>query len=276
MKTFTVSENMSLRDFTDSVYPQGSFAFSRLLRDKDIRVNGEKIGKNISLHSGDGVVYYTSRKEEQKPFYTEIYKDNDILIVDKFSGVNSEALHFYLDKNFGAKFIHRLDRNTSGVMAFALSDRGERELLSAFKEQRAEKIYQAVCVGIFDKKSAVLSAYLIKNPAAAKVKVCSEPKIGAEKIVTEYRVLEERGGLSLLEIRLHSGKTHQIRAHMAFCGHPVLGDEKYGNEEKNAAYRVKRQILVAKSLSFTFSGELSRLNNKKFVSAFSAEFPSNG
>ena len=105
------------------------------------------------------------------------------------------------------------------------------------------------------------------------MRVFSQPRAGALPIATEYEVLEERGGLARVQIVLHSGRTHQIRAHMAFIGHPVLGDEKYGDEAANRRYGVKRQLLVAKRLSFVGEGALASLGGREFVSAFSAEFP---
>lgn len=273
MQKFVAQTAQSLKDFTDSAYPQGSFAFSRLLRDRDIRVNGEKTGKNIDLSPGDEVCYYTTAKEESRPFYSIVYEDENILVADKFAGVNSEALAASLAKERGARFIHRLDRNTAGLIVFALNAAAERELLAAFRERRAEKIYEAVCFFPFEKESGSLTAYLVKDERAARVRVYGSPRAGADKIATDYRVKTACGEYSLAEIRIHGGKTHQIRAHMAYIGHPLAGDEKYGCEPLNRKYRVKRHILVAKRLSFRFSGPLSYLNGKTFESSFSAQMP---
>ena len=275
MQKFTVQKRGNLRDFTDEHYPQGSFALSRLLRAGDVRVNGVRVSKNVPLEAGDEVVYYTTAKDEERVFYREIYRDENILVVDKFAGVNSEALAEHLVRAGGARFIHRLDRNTCGVMCFALNDEAEKQLLAAFRERRAEKVYRAICFHPFRRKSAVCAAYLVKDERAARVKIFDEPVRGSEKILTEYRVLEDHGEYSLVEIRLHSGKTHQIRAHLAFIGHPVAGDEKYGDEALNKKYALKRHILVAKELSFSFTGMLSYLNGKTFTSSFSAQFPKN-
>ena len=273
MQKFVAQTAQSLKDFTDSAYPQGSFAFSRLLRDRDIRVNGEKTGKNIDLSPGDEVCYYTTAKEESRPFYSIVYEDENILVADKFAGVNSEALAASLAKERDARFIHRLDRNTAGLIVFALNAAAERELLAAFRERRAEKIYEAVCFFPFEKESGSLTAYLVKDERAARVRVYGAPRAGADKIATDYRVKTACGEYSLAEIRIHGGKTHQIRAHMAYIGHPLAGDEKYGCEPLNRKYRVKRHILVAKRLSFRFSGPLSYLNGKTFESSFSAQMP---
>ena len=274
MQKFTVQKRGNLRDFTDEHYPQGSFALSRLLRAVDVRVNGVRVSKNVPLEAGDEVVYYTTAKDEERVFYREIYRDENILVVDKFAGVNSEALAEHLFRACGARFIHRLDRNTCGVMCFALNDEAEKQLLAAFRERRAEKVYRAICFHPFRRKSAVCAAYLVKDERAARVKIFDEPVRGSEKILTEYRVLEDHGEYSLVEIRLHSGKTHQIRAHLAFLGNPVAGDEKYGDEVLNRKYHVKRQILVASSLAFTLQGRLSYLSGRVFSSSFSAALPS--
>ena len=273
MQKFIVPQRMRLREFTDATYPQGSFALPRLLRARDVRVNGKKTGENVWLSAGDEVAYYTTPAEEAKPFYKEVWRDADVLVADKVSGVNTEALAAHLSRTCGALPVHRLDRNTAGLLVFALNARAEEELLAAFRERAVRKEYEAVCVGIFAEKQARLAAYLVKDAARAQVRIFARPHAGALPVETEYEVLEERGGLSRVRIVLHTGRTHQIRAHMAFVGHPVLGDEKYGDEAANGRYGVRRQLLVAKRLTFSPAGGLKCLRGREFVSSFSAEFP---
>ena len=114
-----------------------------------------------------------------------------------------------------------------------------------------------------------MEAYLWKDERASRVRVFAKPQKGAEKIVTEYSLRQNFAEYALVDIRLHSGKTHQIRAHMAFIGHPVAGDDKYGDEALNKKYGVHRQLLVAKSLRLQCGGGLAYLNEKKFTSRFS-------
>ena len=271
MQKFIVEQPMCLRDFTDRTYPQGSFALPRLLRAREVRVNGVKTGENVRLAAGDEVAYYTTAAEEARPFYREVFRDENVLIADKFPGVNTEALAAHLSRTCGALPVHRLDRNTAGLLVFALHAEAEEALLAMFKERTVEKIYEAVCLFPFAQKRAQLQAWLCKDAAKARVRVYAAPHAGAAPVSTDYEVMQECGELSRVRITLHSGKTHQIRAHMAFIGHPVLGDEKYGDEAANKRYGVKRQLLVAKKLCFLAGAPY--LEGRAFFSSFEAAFP---
>lgn len=266
MKEFYVSQPDTLKKFTDNTYPQGSFYFNILLKNKDIRINGKKTGQDLPVQKGDVVAYYTTPEQESKSAFTVLYQDENVLVIDKESGVNSEAVFSVLSAGQECYFIHRLDRNTQGLMIFAKNKQSEHCLLAAFKEKKVEKVYHAVCVGKFKRRADVLQAYLQKDPRTSTVKVSLSPK--GEKIVTEYRVLRNDGELNDVEIILHTGKTHQIRAHMAFNGTPVLGDTKYGDKELNARYRKTRQCLVAKKLTLFADEPLSYLAGREFLSQF--------
>ncbi len=263
MKEFVVEREQTLRAFTDNTYAQASFCFRALLARRDIRVNGVRTGEDVLLRAGDTVRYYTTPSEEGKTAFAVLYEDGHILVCDKESGVNSEAVFSALREK-GAVPVHRLDRNTEGLLLFAKDGEAEEELLRCFRERRIEKRYLALVFGKMETRGAVLHAYLQKDGKNSRVFV-SEKGAG-EEIVTEYRVLEERGETSLLLVTLHTGKTHQIRAHLAHIGHPVVGDEKYGDSRKNAALHAARQKLVAKELVLHPRGLLSYLDGKTFVS----------
>ncbi|MDE7301092.1 MAG: RluA family pseudouridine synthase [Clostridia bacterium] len=274
MKTFTANEETNLKDFTDSTYPQGSFYFSALLKKGDIRVNGTKQKANCPLHKGDTVVYYTTPSQESKPSHEVVYDDESIIIADKYSGVSSEALFFELKEKCPYP-VHRLDRNTSGLIVLAKSEKAQEELKDAFKERSVEKVYHCLAKNSFKTPKATLTAYLEKDEKKSLVRIYASPNANSVKIITEYEVIEERGDIALVKIILHTGKTHQIRAHLSFIGCPVLGDNKYGDERLNKKYKVARQCLVAKSLSFTLGGTLGYLNDKSFSSGFDPELPKN-
>lgn len=269
MKTFLCSQPQSLRDFTDANFPQGSFCLARLLRAKDVKVNGVRVNSNVTLKAGDVVTYYTTQKDESAPSHTAIYEDDNVFIADKHSGVSSEGLCAELNGRGTYLAVHRLDRNTAGLLVYAKNQMAEDLLLNAFKAHGVKKTYIAVCKDCFKTDSQTLTAYIKKDEKSALVKVYDKKCEGAQNIITEYTVLERRGGLALVEVRLHTGRTHQIRAHLAHIGCPLLGDNKYGDEALNKRHKLTRQCLVAKRLSFSaLSGGLEYLNGFSVESAF--------
>lgn len=271
MLTLISDKTQSLKEFTENNYAQGAFFWRALLKGKNIKVNGKKVGEDVRLFAGDIVSYYLTGAQENKPAYYTVYEDENILVADKESGVNSEAVFSALARERECYFIHRLDRNTQGLLVFALNEKTEKTLLNAFKERRVEKKYHALCFGAFPKEQGVLTAYLKKDETRSLVKIFDQKVSGAEEIVTEYSVLEKRMETSKAEIVLHTGKTHQIRAHLAHIGCPIVGDMKYGNSVKNKALKVARQRLVAKELRLWLDGEWEYLSKKEFRSRFEVE-----
>lgn len=268
MKSFTVKENCNLKKFTDFNFPQGAFCLTRLLKNKDVKVNGTRVSSSVSLKAGDEVIYYTTEKQEAMPTHFTVYEDENVYVADKLSGVTSEGLlaELYGLGEFYA--VHRLDRNTEGLILFAKNKLAEATLLAAFRERTVKKTYLALCKNSFSKESGTLCAYLVKDDKTSHVKIYDSAASGGVKIITEYKIIERRGDTALIEIVLHTGKTHQIRAHMAHIGCPVLGDEKYGDNALNKKYGVKRQCLVAKKIEFGLSGDLSYLNEIVLESRF--------
>lgn len=264
MKEFTVREDTTLKTFTDNYYAQASFCFRTLLKAREIRVNGARVSADTPLKQGDIVRYFLTPKQESRAAFSVVYEDGNVIVADKESGVNSEAVFSALCERGETYFIHRLDRNTAGLLVFAKNAEAEGELLSAFRDRRVEKIYLARVVGCPKEKHAVCTAYLKKDAAASRVRVSSKP-VG-EKIITEYEVLEG-GETSLLRVTLHTGKTHQIRAHLAFLGCPIVGDEKYGDGAYNRAHNAVRQKLVAKRLTLHCTGALAYLDGRSFLSS---------
>lgn len=241
-------------------------AVMKLLRSKDVKVNGSRVKDDLTLSTGDRVeIYYTPKSEQA---YSTIFSDNNVLVVFKKSGYTSEKIFELVKFEYvNAGFIHRLDRNTQGVMVFSLNSTSEKELLLGFKNRTFKKLYLAEIIGFPEKSSAVLEGYLKKDSEKAIVRIYDKKVDGAVYIKTAYKTIKKYENSSLVEVELFTGKTHQIRAHLAHIGHPVVGDGKYGDNAYNKAYKVKSQRLTAYSLTLYFedTSALFYLNGKTFT-----------
>ena len=267
MKTFYSNGKKLSEEITE--YYKGVVSYSlanKLIRKKDVKVNGVRVKADFKTDVGDKIeVYYDG---EDKRADTVIFKDENVLVVYKPSGITAEDFYELLcKKHEGVGFIHRLDQNTDGVMIFSLNANAEKELLHGFKHRTFDKLYLAEVVGTPKKANDELVAYLVKDSKKAEVRVFDSPVKGSEKIITSYTVLKSSGETSLLEVKLITGKTHQIRAHLAHVGHFIIGDGKYGYESVNRKFKAKKQRLTAYKLTlkFTEGSPLYYLNDKEFV-----------
>lgn len=178
-----------------------------------------------------------------------VYLDDDILVVDKHAGAEVEGELFgELSAIFDPLYpVHRLDANTEGLVVFARTEEMRDRLLDAFYAHETQKIYHAIVLG--KPKDGTCVHYAKKDADAALMRLCKESDPDALKMELALRVLETKRDLSLIEIRLFTGRTHQIRVQTAAIGCPVLGDDKYGDRDANKRYRKRRQCLLAKRLT---------------------------
>lgn len=271
------------------------------IRTKNIKLNGKRCQISSRIQEGDVIsLYLKDEFFEETPTQYDflkapktvdcVYEDDNILLLNKkpgllvhpdenyhFDSLIARVQHYLYEKgeyrpqeenSFAPALVNRIDRNTSGIVIAAKNAETLRILNDKMRDRELHKYYLCVVHGKMEKKSDLLVGYLQKNESKNRVYVSSRPFPGAKTIQTKYQTLQENGKYSLLEIDLLTGRTHQIRAHMASIGHPLVGDGKYGKNSQNKESRYKWQALCSYKLVFDFrtdAGILNYLNHQEFT-----------
>ena len=284
----------------------------KMMRKKNIVLNGKKCTGNEKLKQGDSIKLffsdetiekfsagtYVTPKKEKINMLPIIYEDEQVLLMNKPVGVLSQKakdsdvsaveilINYLIETNqlskeqfrtFHPSICNRLDRNTSGILVAGKTLPALQEMNRFFKERTIAKYYRCLVKGRVIKNEDYIKGYLVKDQKTNKVSITKKKTDEGVPIETEYCVIQSNDEVSLLEVHLITGKTHQIRAHLASIGHPIIGDYKYGDKQINEMYRqeygLKSQLLHAYRLEMPSSdGSLAYLNDKKFVAELPDKF----
>ncbi|SDA17658.1 23S rRNA pseudouridine955/2504/2580 synthase [Ruminococcus sp. YE71] len=307
MREFTVGKNdagQRADKFLQKACPAlPKSAMYKYIRKKSIKCNGKRLDIAQKLCEGDVITMYINdeffaKADSPMSFAAAgdrleiVYEDENILLLDKpvglvvhedESGTPDTLINRVLkylngkgefdpaaELSFTPALCNRIDRNTQGIVICAKTAEALRVMNQKIKDRELSKKYLCITVGIPSKKEDTLRDYCFKDERTKTVTVSAKKLDGYKTMVTKYRVLAEdrNNGLALVEVDLITGRTHQIRAHMAHIGCPLLGDGKYGINRVNRTYNIKTQALCSHSLTFGFTtdaGSLGYLNGKNFT-----------
>ncbi len=305
MKEYTINKNDSgqrLDKYITKSFPLlPQSLMYKYIRSKRIKVNGKRSEISYRLCENDVVTLYINDEflEPVKPKYDFlnagksiriVYEDANILLIDKPAGILSHPdegnytdtaitrIKRYLyekgefdpenEMSFAPALVNRIDRNTCGIIIAAKNAESLRILNEKLKNREIHKFYLCVAIGKLKNNEGIIKGYLEKNEKQNKVYISEKSNDKTKSIATKYNVLDYKGGLSLVEVELLTGRTHQIRASFSHLGNPLLGDGKYGTNAQNKQFGgYKKQFLYSYKLAFDFesdAGILNYLNGKSF------------
>lgn len=305
MKEFLISTNDAGQRFdkfiTKAMPSLPKALMYKFIRTKHIKLNGKRAEINVKLNVGDVITAYISDEffVPVTPKYdflsasdkiNIVYEDENILLADKPQGLLSHPdeneyndtlitriqKYLYLkgeykpdeENSFKPSLANRIDRNTGGIVIAAKNAESLRILCDKIKSREIDKRYLTIVHGVPKEKEALLQGFLQKNEEKNKVFLQNKKTDENLSVKTYYKTIKSKNNLSLLEIELLTGRTHQIRAHLSSIGHPLLGDGKYGKLKEDKKLGFNKQALYSYKLTFTFesdAGILNYLNNKTFT-----------
>ena len=270
--------SMFLRRFLPSL-PESTVR--KVFQARDVKLDGVRVTRDTPVCAGQTLSVFLPASFRDAESLRIIYEDDDVLLVNKPAGISVEAddpgslsltdlcrIHAGSFSGDAPAFppapCHRLDHRTCGLCLFAKNERSLAVLLEAFKLRTVEKYYTCLVRGIMKPPSAVCNAWLLKDADRAVVRILDHEVTGARPVTTGYETLQS-GPVSRLRVHLVTGRTHQIRAHLAALGHPVLGDDLYGDRAFNRQQKSRSLKLCATELTLNTNGALPALDGKTFL-----------
>jgi len=266
---------------TDKISGTSRSFVQKLLKDGQVRVNGMPVKQNYRIKVNDQIEVYLPEPEkldvEPENITVDIlFEDNDIIVIDKpkgmvvhpgagnFSGTMVNALMYLRGESLSdingilrPGIVHRIDKDTTGIIVVAKNNHAHRFLSEKFKAHDIERVYYAVVDGVIYENKGKIDAPIGRHPVDRK-KMAVNISNG-RRAVTYFKVIERFRNATFVEVTLETGRTHQIRVHMAYIGHPVLGDEVYGRKHINKKYNLDSQVLHAGVLGFVHPSTGERL-----------------
>lgn len=227
----------------------------KALRKRDIKINGKRVSENILVYENDVIEAYINLKAT----YEVVFENEYVLIVNKKQGVpvtpdknNERCLLEIINHDFNAHFdpCHRIDRNTGGLVIFSKQKHYTDIIKQAINDRYFKKIYKCIVFGNAENLIGLHKAWHFKDSDKNKVFIYKDKRKYCKEIITEIikASYDSENNITEIYINLLTGRTHQIRSHLAFLGHPIIGDGKYGYNDTNRAYGLKYQALWAVSL----------------------------
>ncbi len=259
-----IKKNQKIRDFLLN-YGFSKPITNQIIKNKDIKFDGKRLCEDDMVFAGQTVVVFAPEKPSAR--FRVIFEDENVIVLDKGCDIEVQGKDSLESAIPGSIAVHRLDRNTTGVMIMAKNEEAAEALKQAFKDKTVQKTYVCEVFGRPNFKGEVQKAYLVKDANRSEVKIYPNFVQKSVLIETKFKTVKVGEQTSLVTAELLTGRTHQIRAQLAYLGFPIIGDGKYGKNEINRKFKEKYQKLHCFSLKIKkINKKFEYLQNKEFIS----------
>lgn len=259
-----IKKNQKIRDFLLN-YGFSKPITNQIIKNKDIKFDGKRLCEDDMVFAGQTVVVFAPEKPSAR--FSVIFEDENVIVLDKGCDIEVQGKDSLESAISGSIAVHRLDRNTTGVMIMAKNEEAAEALKQAFKDKTVQKTYVCEVFGRPNFKGEVQKAYLVKDANRSEVKIYPNFVQKSVLIETKFKTVKVGEQTSLVTAELLTGRTHQIRAQLAYLGFPIIGDGKYGKNEINRKFKEKYQKLHCFSLKIKkINKKFEYLQNKEFIS----------